>query len=349
LLVIVSRQSTQEQIQFILNKLIQQNYKFHPYQIDGQPVITIEDDCELSELRALEAINWVEKVIPITKPFKLVSREYKNDNSVIKAGNCLFGSDSLQVIAGPCAVENREQIIQTALAVKKAGAAILRGGAFKPRTSPYSFQGLGEEGLSYLAEASSITKMPVITEVMDVHHVDIVYKYADILQIGSRNMQNYSLLKELSQIDKPVMLKRGIAATIEEWLLAAEYLVAGGNPKVILCERGIRTFESYTRNTLDLAAVPLVKDLSHLPIVVDPSHGTGKWKLVLPMAKAAVVAGADGLMIEVHPAPSEAYSDGEQSLTFENFKLLMQDINKILKADIRGEIRGNGSNYTNCN
>jgi 3-deoxy-7-phosphoheptulonate synthase len=333
LLIVLSPSSSNEQIQFLLNKLAQQKLETQYYQIDGKTVITIKDDCNLADFIALTAMNFVEKVIPITKPFKLVSREYKVSNSVIQVGNCTFGAGSLQVIAGPCAVESREQIINTALAVKKVGATILRGGAFKPRTSPYSFQGLGENGLKYLAEAGKISQLPVITEVMDVNQVDIVYKYADILQIGSRNMQNFSLLKELAQIDKPVMLKRGISATLEEWLLAAEYLVAGGNSKVILCERGIRTFETYTRNTLDLAAVPLIKELSHLPIVVDPSHGTGKWKLVKPMAKAAVAAGADGLMIEVHPVPSEAHSDGEQSLTFQNFKILMEEINKISNSN----------------
>jgi 3-deoxy-7-phosphoheptulonate synthase len=205
----------------------------------------------------------------------------------------------------------------------------LKAEAFKPRTSPYSFQGLGEEGLKYLAEAGKLTGLPIITEVMDINDIELVYKYADILQIGSRNMQNYSLLKELAAIDKSVMLKRGLAATLEEWMLAAEYLMAGGNSKIILCERGIRSFDTFTRNTLDIAVVPAIKELSHLPIFVDPSHGTGKWKLVKPMAKAAIAAGADGLMIEVHPVPSQAFSDGEQSLTPENFKILMNEINEL--------------------
>jgi len=331
LLIALSNKSTTQEIDFLLNRLLQQNLLPQLYKIDGQPVITVKNNGNLAELVALEAMNCVEKVIPIAKPYKLVSREYKSNNSVIRIRDVEIGSGTLQVIAGPCAVESREQIIKTACAVKKAGAAILRGGAFKPRTSPYSFQGLGEKGLVFLAEAREITGLPIITEVMDIKDLDIVYKYTDILQIGSRNMQNYSLLKELSQIDKPVMLKRGLAATLEEWLLAAEYLMAGGNSKIILCERGIRTFETYTRNTLDISAIPAIKELSHLPIVVDPSHGTGKWKMVKPMAMAAVAAGADGIMIEVHPMPSEALSDGEQSLTFANFEILMDEVKKLTK------------------
>lgn len=332
MLIVLKRQCLQEHIQYILKKLAQDNIEGHLYEIDGQPVITLKNNCDLSQLFALEAINCVEKVVPISKPYKLVSREYKKENSIVQVGSCTFGSGVLQVIAGPCAVENRDQIIQTAIAVKKAGATILRGGVFKPRTSPHSFQGLGELGLKYLAEAKQITGMPIITEIMGVEQIETIYKYADILQIGSRNMQNYSLLKELSKIDKPVLLKRGLAATFEEWLLSAEYLVAGGNSQVILCERGIRTFETYTRNTLDIAAVPLIKELSHLPVIVDPSHGTGKWKLVKPMSKASVAAGADGIMIEVHPSPSEALSDGEQSLTLENFQILMVEIKKIISC-----------------
>jgi 3-deoxy-7-phosphoheptulonate synthase len=332
LIIALSRNSTPEQINYLFNRLFEQNLKPQLYQIEGQPVITVKNNSKISDLVALEAMNCVEKVIPIAKPYKLVSREYKPENTIIRVNEVEIGSGMLQVIAGPCAVESREQIIETAYAVKKAGATILRGGAFKPRTSPYSFQGLGVEGLIFLAEAGKLTGLPVITEIMDIKDLEIVYKYADILQIGSRNMQNYSLLKVLSTIDKPVMLKRGLAATLEEWLLAAEYLMAGGNSRIILCERGIRTFETYTRNTLDISAIPAIKELSHLPVIVDPSHGTGKWKLVKPLAKASVAAGADGLMIEVHPIPSEAYSDGEQSLTFNNFTNLMDEIRKICMA-----------------
>ncbi|MFZ5943467.1 MAG: 3-deoxy-7-phosphoheptulonate synthase [Bacillota bacterium] len=326
MLIALSRSATNEQIALITDQLKQQNFNPWIFQIEGQTVLTIDKNSTFCDLTSLEAMDWVEKVIPISKPYKLVSSEYKAVKTIVTVGNVEFGNGQIQVIAGPCAVENREQLVSTALAVKDAGASILRGGAYKPRTSPYSFQGLEIEGLRLLAEARHISGLPVITEVMDARHVETVSYYADILQIGSRNMQNFSLLKEMSQLNKPVMLKRGLSATIEEWLLAAEYLLAGGNSQVILCERGIRTFETYMRNTLDLAAVALIKDVSHLPIIVDPSHGTGKWKLVAPMAKAAIAAGADGLMIEVHPVPSEALSDGEQSLNFKNFEKLMDDI-----------------------
>ncbi|NLT96049.1 MAG: 3-deoxy-7-phosphoheptulonate synthase [Clostridia bacterium] len=329
MLITLSINATTEQINNLYNNLAEKKLNPQVYQIDGQTVISVEKKDNSLELVALEAMGFVEKVIPITKPYKLVSKEYKNHNTVIKVGDVEIGSGKIQIIAGPCAVESKEQIMETAFAVKEAGATILRGGAFKPRTSPYSFQGLGEEGLIYLAEAGRQTGLPVITEIMDIKDIELVCKYADILQIGSRNMQNYSLLRELAAMDKPVMLKRGLAATLEEWLLAAEYLMAGGNSKIILCERGIRTFETHTRNTLDLSAVPAIKELSHLPIFVDPSHGTGKWKLVKPMAKAAVAAGADGLMLEVHPQPSQAYSDGEQSLTPNNFKILMEEIKRL--------------------
>lgn len=331
MLIALSKEAKESQINLIIDKLGHYNLTADIYKIDQQPIITIRNECSLSDVASLEAMDFVEKIIPISKPYKLVSREYKKENSLIRvANNIEIGQGGqIHVFAGPCAVENEEQIILTAQAVKKAGASVLRGGAYKPRTSPYSFQGLEEEGLKLLKKAGKIADLPIITEVMDINHIDVVAKYADILQVGSRNMQNYSLLKELSCLDKPVMLKRGISATIEEWLLAAEYIMAGGNSKIILCERGIRTFEVYTRNTLDLAAVPLIKELSHLPIIVDPSHGTGKWKLVKPMAKAAIAAGADGIMVEVHPVPSQALSDGEQSLNFNNFNVLMQEIAKI--------------------
>lgn len=264
--------------------------------------------------------------------FPLVSRETREENTVIQVGDKTIGGRQFQVIAGPCAVESREQLLETAWAVKEAGATILRGGAFKPRTSPYSFQGLGEDGLKILAEAREKTGLPVITEVMDVRDMELVALYADIIQIGARNMQNYFLLKEASLYGKPIMLKRGQAATLEEWLMAAEYFLHGGNNQVIFCERGIRTFENYTRNTLDLSAVPALKELSHLPVFVDPSHGTGRWELVDGMAKAALAAGADGLMIEVHPDPDKALSDGEQSLTIPRFASLMDELRKIAAA-----------------
>jgi len=274
----------------------------------------------------------VEKVIPVVQPFKLASREFQEETTIIKLRETAVGNGSMQIIAGPCAVESREKFLEAACLVKEAGATMLRGGAFKPRTSPYSFQGLEKEGLEILAEAQKITGLPVVTEIMDTRMVEMVAEYADILQVGARNMQNFFLLRELGRIDKPVLLKRGLSATVEEWIMAAEYIMSSGNNKVIMCERGIRTFEKYTRNTLDLSAVPLIKQLTHLPVIVDPSHGTGKWELVEPMALAAVGAGCDGLMIEVHQNPSEALSDGPQSLTPDNFRKLVVKINKIGKA-----------------
>jgi len=267
--------------------------------------------------------------------YKLVSREYQRQDTQIAIKENIIDSNQFHVIAGPCAVESKEQILETAWAVKEAGATFLRGGAFKPRSSPYSFQGLGEEGLKYLAEAREETGLPVVTEVMDVRDVELVAFYADIIQVGARNMQNFFLLKEISQLGKPVILKRGQCATLKEWLMAAEYLLYGGNPNVILCERGIRTFENYTRNTLDLSAVPALKDLTHLPVFVDPSHGTGKRELVAPMAKAAMAAGADGLIIEVHPNPEKACSDGRQSLNPKDFALLMQDLRRLAQVMAR--------------
>lgn len=280
----------------------------------------------------LEVLDGVEKVLPILKPFKLVSREFRSENSIVDVGGVPFGGEEIPVIAGPCSVENRDQIMATAEAVKKAGARLLRGGAFKPRTSPYSFQGLEEEGLKLLAEAGKEFDLPIVTEVMSPDAVDLVAEYADMLQIGARNMQNYNLLRAVGRSGKPVLLKRGIAATIEEWLMAAEYILAEGNFNVVLCERGIRTYETATRFTLDLNAVPVVKELSHLPIVVDPSHGTGKWSLVEPMSLAGIAAGADGLIIEVHPRPEEALSDGAQSLKPKHFQRLMESAAAVARA-----------------
>jgi 3-deoxy-7-phosphoheptulonate synthase len=277
----------------------------------------------------LAALPGVESVTPISRPFKLTSREFHPEDSVIRILDSVVGNGSLTIMAGPCSVESREQLFETAEAVKAAGATILRGGAFKPRTSPYSFQGLGVEALRYLADARERTGLPVITEVMEPSQVDIVQEYADILQIGTRNMQNYSLLTAVGRVQRPVMLKRGYGATIEEWLMAAEYIVSSGNPNVILCERGIRTFETYTRNTLDLAAVPLLHHLTHLPVIVDPSHATGKRWLVKPLALAGIAAGADGVMVEVHPRPDEALSDAEQQLTFDEFRSMMEAIRPI--------------------
>lgn len=271
------------------------------------------------------------------KPFKKASREYKPQDTVIEVHgrekNIFIGSGYCTIIAGPCAVESRESYLEIASQLKSIGVHILRGGLFKPRTSPYSFKGLGKDGLDIMKEAREITGLPLVTELMDVRELESIYNVVDIIQVGSRNMQNFSLLEELGKQDKPVLLKRGLSATIEEWLLAAEYILDGGNDQVILCERGIRTFEPYTRNTVDIGAVPLIKELSHLPMLVDPSHATGKWKMVTPVAKAAVAAGADGLMIEVHQEPDKALSDGKQSLTPEHYYELYESIAKLASFD----------------
>ncbi len=286
------------------------------------------------KLRAqpLEVIPGVEKVMPVLKPYKLVSREFKPQDSVININGIEVGGKRLVIMAGPCSVENRAMLVQTAKLVKAAGAHLLRGGAFKPRTSPYAFQGLGEEGLKLLRDVGKATGLSVVTELLDCRDVGLVEKYADVIQIGARNMQNFELLKEVGLARKPVLLKRGLSATINEFLLAAEYILAQGNFNVILCERGIRTFDTATRFTLDLSAVPVIKKLSHLPIVVDPSHATGAWDLVAPMAKAAVACGADGLIIEVHPDPEVALSDGPQSLLPKNFAKLVKEVRKVAHA-----------------
>jgi 3-deoxy-7-phosphoheptulonate synthase len=280
----------------------------------------------------LDLMPGVEEVIRISRPFKLSSREFRQENTVIRVGDVDIGGNGLVVMAGPCAAETREQVLSTARVARAAGATILRGGAFKPSTSPYSFRGLGEDGLKILAEAKEETGLPLITEILTPQDVELVVRYADILQVGARNMQNFTLLDEVGRADKPVMLKRGMSATIEEWLLAVEYILSQGNRRVILCERGIRTFENYTRNTMDVSAIPIIKKLSHLPIIADPSHGTGKWYLVTPMALAAVAAGADGLMVEVHPSPDTALKDGAQSLTFEHFQDLMKKVAPVAAA-----------------
>lgn len=277
----------------------------------------------------MELLDGVSEVVPISKPYKLASREFHPDNTKVVVGGVVIGGDQPVVMAGPCSVEDEEQMVSTARAVKAAGATILRGGAFKPRTSPYSFRGMGLDGLKLLKLAKEETGMPIITEVMSPGDVDTVAQYADILQVGTRNMQNYPLLDEVGQTGKPVMVKRGMAAPYEEWLLAAEYVLAQGNEQVMLCERGIRGFEQFTRFTLDVAAIPVIKRLSHLPILADPSHSTGKWYLVTPVALAAVAAGAHGLLVEVHPNPDKALCDGPQSLTFQNFDALMEQVKAV--------------------
>jgi 3-deoxy-7-phosphoheptulonate synthase len=300
----------------------------------ARTVIGVVGDDRTKEMlrESLEGMDGVEKVVAILQPFKLVSREFKGEDTVVQVGPCAIGGGRVAVMAGPCSVESREQILASAEAVKAAGGAILRGGAFKPRTSPYSFQGLEEEGLRLLAEARARTGLPVVTEAMDASQLGLVARYADMIQIGARNMQNYPLLREAGRARLPVLLKRGVSATLEELLLAAEYILNEGNYQVVLCERGIRGFNAHTRYTLDLSAVPVLKRLTHLPVVVDPSHGTGKWRYVAPMARAAVAAGADGLLIEVHPDPGNALSDGPQSLNLENFAGLMRSLRPVADA-----------------
>jgi 3-deoxy-7-phosphoheptulonate synthase len=283
------------------------------------------------EIEALQVAPGVDTVVAIAQPFKLVSRQVKPDGSIVKVGDVSIGGPGVAIIAGPCSVESREQLLSTAHAVKRAGATMLRGGAYKPRTSPYDFQGLGLEALKILAEAREQSGLPIVTEVMGTEDVDIICEYADMLQVGARNMQNFSLLRRLATVKKPILLKRGPSATVKEWLLAAEYLLSGGNHEVVLCERGIKTFESEMRNTFDLAAVALARDLSHLPVIADPSHGTGKQSLIAAVSRAAVAVGADGLIIEVHPCPERALSDGAQSLDFAGFERVMKAIGEPLR------------------
>jgi len=326
MIVVMSHKANNQDIDNILKKLEKAGFQIHLSRGVERTIIgAIGDKTRLSDL-SLEAMPGVEKVVPILEPYKLASRAYKNEPTVINVGDLAIGGDTIHIMAGPCAVESWEQLLQSAQIVKEAGATLLRGGAFKPRTSPYSFQGLEEKGLAMLAEARERTGLRIITEVMDTRTVGLVARYADILQVGTRNMSNFILLREVAWAGKPVLLKRGASATIQEWLLAAEYILAEGNTEVILCERGIRTFDDYTRNTLDLTAVPVLKYLSHLPVIVDPSHAIGKWRFVEPMSRAAIAAGADGLLIEVHPNPAEAICDGPQSLNPDNFQTLMQQL-----------------------
>ncbi len=328
-IIVMEAQATAEQIKQVNSKLEERGFQVHLSQGVERTIIGAIGERTQATQDLVETLPGVEKVVPIAHPFKMASRQFKQERTIIKIGEQTIGSGELQIIAGPCAVEGRAKYLEVAEAVKEAGATMLRGGAFKPRTSPYSFQGMELEGLKILAEARQITGLPVVTEVMDPRQIDDVAALVDILQVGARNMQNFFLLRELGRIKRPVILKRGPSATIEEWIMAAEYIISSGNPEVIMCERGIRSFESYTRNTLDLSAVPVIKQLTHLPVIVDPSHGTGKWKLVEPMALAAVGAGTDGLMVEVHQNPSEALSDGPQSLTPENFYRMVKKIKNL--------------------
>ncbi len=329
MIVVMTKSSGEEAIQRVIGRLKDNGFAIHESRgVEKILLGAVGDKSHYTDL-ALDAMDGVEKVISILVPYKLASREFKQENTVIKLGDLEIGGEQIQVMAGPCAVESREQLLEIAHIVKASGIRILRGGAFKPRTSPYAFQGLEEKGLEYLAEAREQTGLYIVTEIMDTRKVEMVAEYADILQIGARNMQNFPLLKEVAKYNKPVLLKRGMNATIEEWIMAAEYIMVSGNHQVILCERGIRTFETYTRNTLDLSAVPVIKHLTHLPVIVDPSHAVGKWRFVQPMARAAVAAGADGLIIEVHSHPGEAICDGPQSITPERLAAIMTELTKV--------------------
>jgi len=331
--IIVMASRDEEDIQRVIKQIEHYGYKAHIIRGSEKTVVAaVGDERGKARLQVLESLPGVESVVPILKPFKLAGREFHPEKTVVRVGDVEIGGTAVTVMAGPCSVESREQLMSVAKHVSEAGASILRGGAFKPRTSPYSFQGLAEEGLKLLAEARDETGLAIVTEVLSEHDVPLVAQYADILQVGARNMQNYALLKRLGQLRKPVFLKRGMMATVRELLMSAEYLLSNGNYDIILCERGIRTFEAETRSTLDLNAVPVIRSLSHLPVVVDPSHGTGRWDLVIPMSKAAIAAGADGVMVEVHCKPAEAFSDGYQSLTCENFAKLMRELASVAQA-----------------
>jgi 3-deoxy-7-phosphoheptulonate synthase len=334
MIVVMKASAAKAEVDDVIGEIQRLGYRPHPiYGVERTVIGCIGDERGKARLQALESMPGVEACVPILKPFKLASREVKKENSVVEVGlGVTIGAGRLAVMAGPCSVESEQQVMQSARAVKAAGANILRGGAYKPRTSPYSFQGMEADGLKLLAKARAETGLPVVTEVLDPHDVELVAEHADLMQVGARNVQNFALLKRLGRIDKPVLLKRGMMSTLQEFLMAAEYLLSEGNPRVVLCERGIRTFETATRNTLDLNAVPVLKEWTHLPVIVDPSHGTGYWQYVTPMAYAAIAAGADGLMIEVHPDPAHALSDGGQSLKPSRFEALMRGVAKFAEA-----------------
>lgn len=339
MVIVMRKNATEAQIDYVIRWIESIGYRVHLSSGVEQTIIgVVGDDRGKEQLKSAEHLPGVEKTVPILKPYKLASREFKSGNTTIRIGDLEIGGPDFIVMAGPCSIESEEQLMESAYVVKKGGGHILRGGAFKPRTSPYSFQGMEEEGLKLLEKVRRKTGLPVITEVMNTTDVDLVEEYTDIIQIGARNVQNFSLLKKVGQARKPVLLKRGMMTTIEELLMSAEYILSSGNDQVILCERGIRTFETATRNTLDISAVPVLKELTHLPIIVDPSHAVGHWKYVIPLAKAIRAVGADGLLIEVHPAPEKALSDGVQSLKPEKFYQLMEElkvIEKIMQTEIK--------------
>ena len=332
MVVVMEERASEEQVQHVIAQLVEKGFDVHRSTGQLRSVLGAVGGNRSFDARLIEVMDGVHEVLRITEPYKLASRTFKPERSTVSFDEFRVGGDEVIVMAGPCSVETEEQIAAAAAAVKNAGAKILRGGAFKPRSSPYSFQGLGEEGLRMMRTAADAEGLKVVSEVMDVSQIELVARYVDILQVGARNMQNYTLLRELGKSRTPVLLKRGIAATIEEWLLSAEYVLSGGNTDVILCERGIRTFESYTRNTLDISAIPVIQKLSHLPIIADPSHGTGLRDKVAPMARAAIAAGADGLIIEVHPDPDNALSDGAQTIFPPQFDRLMAELRIIAPA-----------------
>lgn len=332
MIIVLKKDASQETIEHVVEKIKGAGLAVHISKGKERTIIGAIGDESLLATKALEALPGVESVMPIMKPYKLVSREFQKENSVIDISGVKIGDTRIQVIAGPCSVESRDSLVDCARQVKAAGASILRGGAFKPRTSPYDFQGLGTDGLKLLAEARKETGLPIISELMDPRDTELMCEYVDIIQIGARNMQNFRLLMEVGKAGKPVLLKRGLSATLKEFLMSAEYIASQGNSQIILCERGIRTFETATRNTLDLSAVPVLKEETHLPIFIDPSHSAGRWNLVAPLAKAAIAVGADGLMIEVHTDPENALCDGAQSLKPSKFARLMDEMKKVAAA-----------------
>ena len=333
MIVVMKAGASTKQISAVIARVKKLGYEAHLSDGEERTIIGVVGDGNIREHRdQFEVMDGVERTMPVSHPYKLASRDFHASNTLVPLNGSKVGDKRLVVIAGPCSVESREQILETAHAMKEAGASALRGGAFKPRTSPYAFQGMGEEGLKYLAEAREQTGLPIVTEVMEPAMVPLVCDYADVLQIGARNMQNYALLHAVGKAQHTVLLKRGMSSTIEELLMAAEYILSHGNTRVMLCERGIRTFEKYTRNTFDINAIPVLKERTHLPVIADPSHATGHWQYVEAAARAAVAAGADGVIVEVHPNPEEAVSDGMQSLTFKRFEQMMQSLRRIAEA-----------------
>ena len=327
MIIVMAPDATPEEMEKVENTIRELGYTPHAIVgVERKVIGAVGDERGKNRLQSIETMGGVESVFPILKPYKLASREVKSTNSVIQVGGVSIGGPAIAIIAGPCSVESKEQICTTAKLVKSSGASFLRGGAYKPRTSPYSFQGMEEDGLKLLAAAREVSGLPIVTEVMNPREIDLVAKYADVIQVGARNMQNFSLLKELGRVDKPILLKRGMMNTIKEFLMSAEYVLSEGNHQVILCERGIRTFETATRNTLDISCIPVLKKETHLPIIIDPSHATGHWDMVESMSRASIAAGADGLIIEVHPDPVKAFSDGPQSLKPEKFDRLMENL-----------------------